>query len=188
MDDAHKVRFLELLEPLYPRLARYALAITRDKDDAKDLVSESVLTALERFDSLRDEEKFAGFIFRIALRTHRTRRYRERMKVPFDNLQAELIQDGNHSPEYAAEKALALAALERLPKKMRETVLLFDVADLTLEAVREIQGGTLSGVKSRLRRGHEMLRSMLGTEYEAGDTVRKAKKILIEREEAYALS
>ncbi|OYV58704.1 MAG: hypothetical protein B7X01_03535 [Acidiphilium sp. 21-62-4] len=67
-------------------------------------------------------------------------------------------------PDVAAEIALVREALDRLPPKMKETILLFDVADLSLEEIRKIQGGTLSGVKSRLKRGREELRFMLGIE------------------------
>ncbi|HEY3876028.1 MAG TPA: RNA polymerase sigma factor [Candidatus Kapabacteria bacterium] len=185
MDNDRKQRFLALLEPVYPRLSRYALAMTRDRDDAKDLVSESILAALERFDSLRSEAGFAGFLFRIALRTHRHARYRERMKVPFDERALAQLEDGNASPERAGEMAIVLAALDSLPKRMKETVLLYDVADLSLEAIRAVQGGTLSGVKSRLRRGHETLRILLGTEMEFPK--RMGKKML-DREEVYAIS
>ena len=45
---------------------------------------------------------------------------------------------------------------------MRETVVLFDVSDLSLEEIRRIQGGTLSGVKMRLKRGRERLARVLG--------------------------
>ncbi len=175
-----------MLEPVYPRLSRYALAITRNREEAKDLVSEAVLIALERFDTIRSEEGFAGFLFRIVLRTHRHRQYRERKRSPFNATKANAIEDPGIAPDRAAEIAVVMAALEQLPLKVKETVLLFDVADLPLEAVREIQGGTLSGVKSRLRRGHETLRRILGIE-----TIRlrgaEPKTMMLECEERYAL-
>ncbi len=42
--------------------------------------------------------------------------------------------------------------------------MLFDVLDLSHEEIRKIQGGTLSGVKSRIRRGRAELSKKLGVE------------------------
>ena len=52
--------------------------------------------------------------------------------------------------------------LNALPEKTKETIILFDVADLSLEEICEIQGGTISGVKSRLKRGRESVQKNLG--------------------------
>jgi DNA-directed RNA polymerase specialized sigma24 family protein len=42
---------------------------------------------------------------------------------------------------------------------------LFELSGFSIEEIREIQGGSISGVKTRLVRGREALRSML-TEFE----------------------
>ncbi|MFI5264120.1 MAG: RNA polymerase sigma factor, partial [Candidatus Kapaibacterium sp.] len=146
-----------LLEPVYPKLSRYSLAITRNIEEAKDLTSDAVLIALEQFEKLSDRDHFAGLLFKVASRLHKRRRYRDRFRIHYDQEQAEAQRDLSPGPEQAAEIAIILSALEQLAPKVRETVVLFDVADLSLEDIRRIQGGTLSGVKSRLKRGREML-------------------------------
>lgn len=162
MDISRKVRFLELLEPVYPRLSRYALAMTRDREEARDLVSEAVLVTLERFDTIRDEAGFPGFLFRVVSRTYKRWHYRERLRSPFDTQKISTLEDTTPHPDHAAEVAIVLEALKGLPFRMRETILLYDIADLTLETVRDIQGGSLSGVKSRIRRGHAIVQRRLG--------------------------
>ena len=162
MDNARKERFLALLEPVYPRLSRYALAMTHNREDAKDLVGEAVLIALERFDSIRSDDGFPGFLYRIVARTYRHWHRRERRNVAMEEVQLETIVDPRAMPDTAAEMAVVMAALDKLPAKMKETILLFDIGDLSLEEIRSIQGGTLSGVKSRLRRGRDMLKQLLG--------------------------
>lgn len=52
-------------------------------------------------------------------------------------------------------------ALDKLPEKMKTTVIMYEISGLSLEEIREIQGGTLSGVKSRLVRGRTMLKEIL---------------------------
>ena len=162
MTDARQRKFLEMLEPVYDRLSRYALAVTREEMDAEDLVSATVLAAYERFDHAIADDRFLHYLIKIASRLHKRRRYRERNRVPFDESLAREIAGTNPSPETAAEIRLVMDALNTLPEKIRETVVLFDISDLSLEEIRRLQGGTLSGVKSRLKRGREQLAKMLG--------------------------
>ncbi len=162
MTDARQREFLEMLEPVYDRLSRYALAVTRDEMDAEDLVSATVLQAFEQFDRAIADGRFLHYLIKIASRLHKRRRYRERNRTPFDESFAGEIADTNPSPETAAEIRLVMDALNTLPEKMRETVVLFDISDLSLEDIRHIQGGTLSGVKTRLKRGRKQLAAALG--------------------------
>ena len=158
--------FLKDLEPVYPRLSRYALAITRNTEEAEDLVSDAVLAALEKFDANIPNENFAGFLFKITSRLWKRRRYRANFFVSYNEQEANNIEDANSRTDEAAEIAVIMDVLNTLPPKMKETVVLFDVADLSLEEIHKIQGGTISGVKSRLKRGREVLQKQLGIKSE----------------------
>lgn len=162
MTDDRQRAFLELLEPVYDRLSRYALAVTRDEMDGEDLVSATVLAAFEKFDRAAPHENFLHYLITIASRLHKRRRYRERRRVPYDEALATMRPSTATPPDTAAEIRIVMDALQTLPDKMRETVVLFEVSDLSLEEIRHIQGGTLSGVKTRLRRGRERLANALG--------------------------
>jgi len=162
MTDARQRKFLELLEPAYDRLSRYALAVTRDEMDGEDLVAATVLAAYEQFDTITDEAPFLHFLVRIASRLHKRKRYRERNRVAYNESLAMQRHDSGTSPETSAEIRLVTDALRTLPEKMRETVVLFYVSDFSLEEIRRVQSGTLSGVKSRLKRGREQLSKALG--------------------------
>lgn len=186
MDHDQKEHFLTLLKPVYPRLSRYAYTICRDSELAKDLVSESVLIALEKFGTLRDDEGFAGFLFQVVSRTHKRNRYRERMRSPWSIVFEESVVDDTAQADQGAELAIIMAALEQLPPKTRETILLVDLADLSLEEARRAQGGTLSGVKSRLRRGHARLRRILCASQVAGGSRADTPVLLIKGVETYA--
>jgi RNA polymerase sigma-70 factor (ECF subfamily) len=157
-----KEEFLTFLEPVYPRLSRYSLAITRNQEEAEDLTSDTVLIALEQFEKMKDKEHFAGFLFKVASRLYKRKHYRERFRTNYNRETAETQEDSAPKPDQAAEIAIVMSALGKLPPKMKETVVLFDVADLSLEEIQSIQGGTLSGVKSRLRRGRETIKKNLG--------------------------
>ncbi len=164
MTNERQREFLEMLEPAYDRLSRYALAVTRDEMDGEDLVGATVLAAYEQFERYTDEAPFLHFLVKIASRLYKRQRYRERNRVPYNEALALANRDSGTSPETAAEIRLVTEALQSLPEKMRETVVLFYVSDFSLEEIRRIQSGTLSGVKSRLKRGREQLAQVLGEE------------------------
>lgn len=58
-------QFLELYEPLYKDLYRLAYYYLGNAQDAEDVVSETVLRAYEKFDSLRKKEAFKSWMFKI---------------------------------------------------------------------------------------------------------------------------
>ena len=133
-----------------------------DREEANDLVGDTILAAFERFDHIRGEEAFLSYLFTIALRIHKRRRWRRKLFGAYDEERAAGIRDEGSSPESSADVVLLHRALARLPERQREAVVLFELTGLSLEEVREIQGGSLSGVKSRVARGRKELARLLG--------------------------
>lgn len=155
-------QFMRLYAPLRPRLARFAAAMTNDREEARDLVAETTLVAYERFEELRNTQAFLSWLFTIASRLYRKREVRGGRFGYYDEEQARRIPDSGTSPEVSADVALLHAALSQLPEEQREAVILFEIADLPLKEISAIQGTTLSGVKSRVTRGRKRLAELLG--------------------------
>jgi RNA polymerase sigma-70 factor (ECF subfamily) len=170
VSEDRRERFLELLLPLRHRLTQFARAMVGgDRDEADDLVGDTILAAFERFDQIRGHEAFLSYLFTIALRIHKRRRWRRKLFGAYDEERAASIRDNGSSPESSADVVLLHRALSRLPERQREAVVLFEITGLSLEEVREIQGGSLSGVKSRVSRGRQELARLLGaTDHPAG--------------------
>jgi RNA polymerase sigma-70 factor, ECF subfamily len=155
-------RFLDLLRPYQASLSRFARAMTGNAESAKDLVSETVLKAYESFDKLRDTGGFQSYLFTIATRLSNRERVRGERWTDWDEERMNEIPAQGGSPETKIEVELLYRALQQLPGKQREAIVLFEITGLSLEEVREIQGGSLSGVKSRIVRGREGLADLLG--------------------------
>jgi RNA polymerase sigma-70 factor (ECF subfamily) len=153
--------FLELFERHRRSLSNYALALTRDRENAKDLVSETILIAYESFDKIRNKEAFKSYLFTIASRLYRKRNWRNRIFGAFNSDYAENIEDASNKSDSLAENDRLYAAIKELPEKQAEALILFEISDLSIEEIREIQGGTISGVKTRLKRGREKLKTIL---------------------------
>jgi RNA polymerase sigma-70 factor (ECF subfamily) len=170
-----KARFMELFLPVRDRLHRFARAMARTAEDADDLVSETVLAAFEGFDTIRDQKAFLSFLLTIAVRRHRSTIGRRKFFGEYDEGTAGSIPHPGPAPDAAAESAMLHAALGRLPGTQREAIVLFELAGLSLEDVREVQGGSLSGVKSRIVRGRRRLAELLGANDE--DRSRSADRL-----------
>lgn len=160
-------RFVELLNPVWNSLARYSNSVAGEREAARDLMSETLLRAFQHFEELRDPSKFKAYLFRIAVRVHQEWGEKNKRQTPLTEELALYLERTTLADDgLAAERSLAAqelyAALDTLPVKQREAIVLFEISGLSLKEVREVQGGSLSGVKSRIVRGREELARKLG--------------------------
>ncbi len=165
---------MRLLNGSLKRLEDFAYAMTRGSDDACDLVAETVLRAYEAFGTLRDDQAFLGFLFTIAAREHRRRRLRARWFAPYEPEREERIGSAGPMPDVEADVRILYAAIQRLPLKQREAIVLFEISGFSLKEIREIQGGSISGIKVRLHRARKRLARMLGVPEAAEPAARRA--------------
>ncbi len=161
-DQSKQERFLAAFEPVRRRFSAYVQAMVRNTEEAKDIVSETILIAYEQFEDVRTPSSFVFYLFTISRRIYLKRERRGRLFGRYNQEEAQYIPAEYERPDVSTDVTLLYRALAKLPAKQREAVVLFDIADCTLEEVRAIQGGTLSGVKSRLKRGREALAELLG--------------------------
>lgn len=152
---------MELLQPVYDGLYRFIYAMTRHRDKADDLMSETILKAYEGFDSLKEQRAFFSFVLTIAKRLHKRREWRARL-FSFDNEVLDEAYSYGTSPETAVDTQIMLEALNDLPDKQREALILFEISGFSLEEICAIQESSLSAVKSRLARGRQKLAEQLG--------------------------
>jgi RNA polymerase sigma-70 factor (ECF subfamily) len=155
-------RFMAHLEPCLARLSRYCHAMTADREEGKDLLSEAVLAAYEHFDSLRAPEAFRSYIFTTARRLYYRRARRKKLWTVLGTTHEAIPDLRHHEAEVRLDTEALDAALKKLPEKQREAIVLFEISGLSLAEIRQIQGGSLSGVKTRLVRGRERLTELLG--------------------------
>jgi RNA polymerase sigma-70 factor (ECF subfamily) len=162
-----QARFLALLQPNHDRLARFARAMTKTQDDARDLVSDTLEQAYKHFHTLKSEDAFLSWLFTIASRIEKRRRWRDRLFERFDQTspQGEIyaeLHPHNATAESQYDTQLLYEALQRLPFKQREALTLFEISGFSIQEIQELQDDSLSAVKMRLVRARETLRALLG--------------------------
>ncbi len=159
---AKQKEFMQLLNPVNDDLSRFVSALTRNREDTKDIVSETLLRAYENFDKLNSQQAFKSYLFTIAHRIYKRKRFRSRIFGLFDEEKALNLPDYNTSPDRLSDVEFLYEAIAKLPQAQQTAIILFEISGFSLEEIREIQGGSLSGVKSRLKRGREKLSELLG--------------------------
>ena len=66
MEPSHQ-RLRRLLEPIHARALGFARSVSRSRDDGDDLFQESLMRALDKLPSLREDGAFRGWLFRIIM-------------------------------------------------------------------------------------------------------------------------
>lgn len=159
-----QIAFMNLFEPVRANLSRFCFSISLDRDDAKDLISETIVQAFENFEMLKKTDAFKSYLFSIASRINKRKNWRKRLFVRLDKEHLD-IQISKNNSENELDVEILNKLMNKLPQKQKEAIALFDISGFSLEEIREIQGGSLSGVKSRLKRGREKLAEMLTDNY-----------------------
>ncbi|MGA2669081.1 MAG: RNA polymerase sigma factor [Ignavibacteria bacterium] len=159
-------RFIELLKPNYNDAVKYcrALCSKRSADDAEDVLQQSLLQALEKFDSLNDTDKFRSWLFTIITRVFYTsiKRYFWRRFIPLDKGERTDIPEIYNRTENFDSKALINKALSKLSNKERSAILLFEIAGFSIEEIKNIQNEKSdSAIKSRLSRTRQKLKQII---------------------------
>jgi len=153
--------FLDLFTPIHVQLSRYCRAISGNTDDAKDLLSDTVLNVLENFDKIKDKSAFRSFAFTVASNLQKKKFRRMKFRAYLSDTELNSIIDHFQNQEHLADFEIIYKLILSLPDKVAETIILFHISDLSIQEIRKIQGGSISGVKQRLKRGREKLLSQI---------------------------
>ena len=160
-DQVRKQTFMVLYEPVHLSFQRFCRARTNSTDDAKDLIAETVLKAYEGIHRLRDEKAFLSFLFGIASRIIKKQYRRKKLWGLFDYGKLNMIEDKKPTPEEDLDVQFLYEAINKLPIKFQEAVVLHCISGFSLQEVADIQASTLSAVKVRVLRGKLRLKQIL---------------------------
>src|SRR4030095_10512492 len=134
--------FIELLKPLYSNAINYCIALTRNEAEAKDLLHDALLKALEKFPALKDEKKFKSWLFTILTRQYYALRQNSVLKKKFlDQSQKEMVDfiEVFEKETNALKQRPLIEALSLITEKERVAIVLFEVGGFSMEEIRIIQ-------------------------------------------------
>ena len=160
--------FEALAMPLFDQLYNFAHWLTRNREEAEDLVQETYAKALKGFSSFQLGTNFRAWMYRILRNTFLTSRtgLKVTMTVPLDPEEdgPELAIESDTPETILFERAnreLLQAAIDELPVYFREILLLCEVEEMSYQEIAETLSIPIGTVMSRLSRARKTLRERL---------------------------
>ena len=153
-------QFLKLYEPLHKRLQKFVQTLVWNNEEAKDILSETILISMEKFTTIREPEKLMYFMFSVAANLVKRTERRKVFKGLFVQEKVELIANNDNSESRLLHREL-YELLSKLNTKQREAIVLFEINGFSIKEIAAIQNLSESGVKSNLKRGREKLQAMV---------------------------
>lgn len=154
------------IETYIPGLRRYARALVHDVAGADDLVQECVTRALTKLHLWREGTDLRAWLFTILHNQHVNqvrRSIREGVTFEIGEVTPLLL-----SQLATQDRSLELRDLDRalsqLPTEQREAILLVGLECMSYDEVGAVLGIPAGTVRSRLSRGREALRRLMGLE------------------------
>ena len=148
-------RFMVLYESVYKDLYRLAYYYLGNPQDAEDVVSETVLRAYEKFSSLRNEESFRPWIFKILvnqcnsfLRKHISHKAEELTVEPKTDMEL-------------GDKVIVKEMLAVLSEEERKIVALAVFGGYKGEEIAKMMHARHSTIRSKYRRALKKLEKSL---------------------------
>ena len=177
--DGDREAFDELVRVTYTETYTLALRLTGNEEDARDVVQEAYFRAFRGLKRFRGDAQFSTWMYRITANCSATQ-LGKRNKHRHEELHESdpVVDDRPSADPQLQNEATALrhrltAALETLPPKLRQVVVLRDIYDLPHEAIAAELGISETAAKVRLHRARKKLREDLFSrrEEEAADAV-----------------
>jgi RNA polymerase sigma-70 factor (ECF subfamily) len=170
-------QFYEVVWPHRADILRAALIQTGNHTEADDLAQETFLKAYRAMETFRPETNAKAWLLTILRNTRIDRlrtlagsvRHLSLEELPSDPADEDSGQEAELNLGWqSTEEALSafsdevvIEALRELPEEMRWTLVLVDVEGMDHAGASEILGVPVGTIKSRVHRGHALLRRAL---------------------------
>jgi RNA polymerase sigma-70 factor, ECF subfamily len=170
--------FVEIVDRYSQKAHNLALRITRNQEDAEEILQDVFVTVFNKIDKFEGKSAFSSWLYRITVNTA-FMKLRKRKQSPAVSLEeiSQGVQENwvgtrsdNADTNYISSRHELREALERainrLPDEYKVIFVLRDVDGLSNQEVGDILNLSVPAVKSRLHRSRLMLRKKLQKFYE----------------------
>lgn len=152
------------LEPLLGRLYGYALALTQDREQARDLLQDAAVRALQARRPPRDDAAYRAWLFKVLRNLYIDSRRSPAPEPVGAPQEIEAVMDsqtGWQGDESLINEIAVRLAIRKLPTCKREVIALVDIVGFSYAEAAEVLEVPRGTVMSRLSRARGELLSLL---------------------------
>ncbi len=157
--------FRSVYDSVYPVLIRIVYRVTNDMEIAEELCQEAFIKFYERMDVFPDHDQAKYWLIRVSKNlalNFQKRKGRERRAYERVFREPKKLEDSGETAVLKKESHEAVkAALETLPGKMKEVLVLKEYGDLNYKEIATVLGISEGNVKVRVFRARERLAEAL---------------------------
>lgn len=161
----NKEQFLALYEPLHDRFARYCSSHAYGLMETEDLMQETILRTLQQFSSIRDKSRLLWYMIGVAANIVKNQLRRQKFKGTYDEESAHKLVSSAGNPELALDIHYLYKALQQLPARDKDALILFEISGFSIREISEMQECSEGAVKTRLSRSRQKLRGLLQNDH-----------------------
>jgi RNA polymerase sigma-70 factor, ECF subfamily len=156
--------FLSRYGLVHERFSRYCRSHAWGLLDPEDLVQETVLIALQRYDSIKDKEKLLYWMICVANNLVRDLMRRQKFSATYDEKMLHRMESRTGNPETAMDMHYLHKAINQLGAQEKEALLMFEVSGFTMQEIADVQQCRVEAVKTRVSRARQRVRKLLHDE------------------------
>lgn len=179
MGDQRYHEFMELYRPLHGAFVRFCSSHGYGIIDTDDLVQETILHVLQRFGSVREKEKLLGYMIATASNLVKNQLRRRKFQGQFNENAFRKLESRTGNAELSMEIHLLYEAMNKLPHRDKEALILFEINGFSMQEIAVIQQSQLSATKTRISRARQKLRELLDDEPKTRRLVSKTPQLFM---------
>jgi len=160
-----KEEFVQRAIPLLDDLYRVALFLTKEKEEAEDLLQETYLRAWTFFEQFKKGTNIKGWLLQILYNTFKNEHRRKSRTVEHSDpdIGVKYSNDSTVESDFL-ENILdeeIEKAIKELPDEFREVIVLVDIGEMDYNEAARIMNCPIGTIRSRLSRGRNLLKTKL---------------------------
>jgi RNA polymerase sigma-70 factor (ECF subfamily) len=172
VESISQFNFHDQVIAILPKLRVQALALTRNRTSAEDLVQDAVCNALSAQSSFIPGTNFAAWMHRILRNRFISNLRKRRDTTDIDDVPASTFATNGAHEDRLALKELG-AAMNKLPTDQREALIMVVVHGMSYEDLAHATGCAVGTAKSRVFRARRQLEAWLLDERPAAQPLAK---------------
>ena len=147
---------------MHPQAESFCRKLAENRLDGDDLYQEAVLSAMIHIGSLRTEESFKPWLFRIILNRFKNRSRRDWWRRHLSLSEMKPHEEPSHDPHSGLDSKRYLElAMSHLKTNERALVVLFELEGWPLRELAALLGEPEGTIKARLSRARTKMRKAL---------------------------